>query len=148
MKKIQPIAWSLFLAIGLLAVGCKTKVPPMTERIAKVWSANTIKEGSTVVYVKGGASNAKPGYANYKLNLNQDGTVTYTEFDGNTFTGQWELNGDNKLILKNLNPQPTGTNGTIEFDITEFSDGSMVLTRTTSSVKTGGTINQYTLSNP
>ena len=148
MKKIQPIAWSLFLAISLLTLGCKTKVPPMTERIAKVWSANTIKEGSTVVYTKGGTSNAKPGYANYKLNLNQDGTVTYTEFDGNTFTGQWELNGDDKLILKNLNPQPTGTNGTIEFGITEFSDGSMVLTRTTSSVKTGGTINQYTLSNP
>ncbi len=148
MKKIQPIVWSLCLALGLLAVSCKPKVPPMTERIAKIWSANTIKEGSTVVYTKGGASNAKPGYANYKLNLSQGGTVTYTEFDGNTFTGQWELNGDNKLILKNLNPQPTGTNGTIEFDITEFSDGSMVLTRTTSSVKTGGTINQYTLSNP
>ncbi|WP_373512240.1 hypothetical protein [Persicitalea sp.] len=148
MKKIQPIVWSLFLAVGLLTLGCKKKVPPLTERIAKVWSANTIKEGSTTVYTKGGASNAKPGYSNYKLAINQDGTVTYTEFDGNTFTGQWELNGESKLILKNLNPQPTGTNGTIEFDITSFEDGMMTLTRTTSSVKTGGTINQYTLSNP
>ncbi len=148
MKKIQPIAWSLCVAIGLLAISCKKDPPPLSERIAKVWSANTIKEGSTIVYTKGGTSNAKPGYANFKLALNQDNTVTYTEFEGSTFTGQWELNGDNKLILKNLNPQPTGTNGTIEFDISEFSDGSMILTRTTSSVKTGGTINQYTLSNP
>lgn len=148
MKKIQPVIWSLFVAIGLLTVGCKKDPPPLTERIAKAWSASTVREGSTVVYTKGGASNTKPGYSNFRLTLNSSGAATYTEFDGNTFTGQWELNGDSKLILKNLNPQPTGTNGTIEFDITSFDDSMMTLTRTTSSVKTGNTINQYTLSNP
>ncbi|MPR34707.1 hypothetical protein [Salmonirosea aquatica] len=148
MKKFQPVIWSLVMAIGLLTVGCKKDPPPLSERIAKSWSASTVREGSTVVYTVGGASNAKPGYANFKLVFNSSGSVTYTEFDGSTFTGQWELNGDNKLILKNLNPQPTGTNGTIEFDITSFDDTMMTLTRTTSSVKTGNTINQYTLSNP
>jgi hypothetical protein len=148
MKRIQPIIWGLFVAIGLFTIGCKKDPPPLSERIAKTWSASTIREGSAVVFTKGGASNAKPGYANWKLVLTTSGSVTYTEFDGSVFTGQWELSGDNKLILKNLNPQPTGTGGTIEFDITSFEDTMMTLTRTTSSVKTGGTINQYTLSNP
>jgi len=148
MKKFQPVIWSLIVAIGLLTVGCKKDPPPLSERIAKSWSASTVREGSTVVYTVGGASNTKPGYAKFKLVFNSSGAVTYTELDGSTFTGQWELNGDKKLILKNLNPQPTGTNGTIEFDITSFDDTMMTLTRTTSSVKTGNTINQYTLSNP
>jgi hypothetical protein len=148
MRKLQPIVWILFVAIGLVSIGCKKDPPPLSERIAKAWSASTIREGNTVVFTKGGASNAKPGYANWKLVLNSSGTVTYTEFDGNVFTGQWELNGDKKLVLKNLNPQPTGTGGIIEFDITSFEDTMMTLTRTTSSVKTGGTVNQYTLSNP
>lgn len=148
MKKFQPVIWILIVAIGLLTVGCKKDPPPLSERIAKAWSASTVREGSTVVYTAGAASNAKPGYSNFKLVFNSSGAVTYTEFNGNTFTGQWELNGDKKLILKNLNPQPTGTNGTIEFDITDFGDTQMTLTRTTSSVKTGNTINQYTLTNP
>lgn len=148
MRKFQPIVWTLFVAIGLLSTSCKKDPPPLSERIAKAWSAGTIREGSTVVFTKGGASNAKPGYSNWKLVLSSSGTVTYTEFDGTVFTGQWELSGDKKLILKNLTPQPTGTSGTIEFDITSFEDTMMTLTRTTSSVKTGGTVNQYTLSNP
>ncbi|GAB2764261.1 hypothetical protein GCM10027275_01680 [Rhabdobacter roseus] len=120
----------------------------MSERIAKAWSAESVKEGSTVVFTKGGAGNTKPGYSNFKLTFLAGGNVTYSELDNNTFNGQWELVGDNRLILKNLTPQPTGTNGTIEFTINSFSDTRMVLTRTTASVKTGGTINEYTLSNP
>lgn len=148
MKKFQPVIWSLIVAIGLLTVACKKDPPPLSERIAKAWSASTVREGSTVVFTVGGASNAKPGYSGFKMVFNSSGAVTYTDFDGKTFMGQWELNGDKKLILKNLNPEPTGTNGTIEFDITEFNDTKMILTRTTPSVKTGNTINQYTLSNP
>ncbi len=148
MRKIQPIIWCLFLSIGLISTSCKKDPPPLSERIAKVWSPSSVQEGSAVVYTKGGTTNVKPGYSKFSLNLNQSGSVTYTEFDGNTFSGQWELNGDNKLILKNLNPQPTGTNGTIEFTISDFSDGMMTLTRTTSSVKTGGTVNKYVLTNP
>lgn len=148
MKKFQPIVWSLFVAIGLVAISCNKAPTPLIERIAKSWGIETAREGNTVVFTKGGASNAKPGYSGFRLALSSSGTVTYTEFDGNTFTGQWELVGETRLILKNLNPQPTGTNGTIEFTITSFDDTMMTITRTTSSVKTGGTINQYTLSAP
>jgi hypothetical protein len=48
-----------------------------------------------------------------------------------------------KLILKNLNPAPTGTNGTIEFNLSNFTDTAMTISRTTASEKTGGTINVY-----
>jgi hypothetical protein len=147
MKRNLSILWSLVLVLGLVA-SCKRPVPPLSERIAKVWSAESVREGSSVVFTKGNASNTRPGYANWRLSLNNNGTVTYTEFDNNSFAGQWELIGDNRLVLKNLNPQPTGTPGTVEFTISEFADGRMVLTRTASSVKTGGTINQYTVTNP
>ncbi|TDB69213.1 hypothetical protein [Arundinibacter roseus] len=148
MRKFQPILWSLVVAIGLFATSCKKDPPPLTERIAKAWSAESVREGSTVVFTKGGANNTKPGYSGFKLVLNASGAATLTEVDGTVFTGQWELNGDTRLILKNLNPIPTGTNGTIEFTISSFEDTMMTLARTTASVKTGGTINQYTLSNP
>lgn len=148
MRKIQPIIWCLFLSVSLISSSCKKDPPPLSERIAKAWSPSTVQEGSSVVYTKGGTSNVKPGYSAFSLNLDKSGTVTYTEFDGNKFSGQWEVTGDNKLTLKNLNPQPTGTNGTIEFDISDFGDNMMTLTRTTSSVKTGGTVNKYVLVNP
>lgn len=148
MKKFQLAIWGLVVAVGLISVSCKKDPPPLSERIAKAWAAETVREGSTVVFTKGGAGNTKPGYSNFKLVLSSSGTATLTEVDGNVFTGQWELNGDSRLILKNLNPQPTGTSGTIEFTISSFEDTMMTLTRTTSSVKTGGTINQYTLSAP
>jgi hypothetical protein len=148
MKRIRPLMWSLFVAIGILSVSCKKDPPPLSERIAKAWAAETVREGSTVVFTKGGANNTKPGYSNFKMVFSNSGTVTLTEVDGTVFTGQWELSGDSRLILKNLTPQPTGTSGTIEFTISSFEDTMMTLTRTTSSVKTGGTINQYTLSAP
>ncbi|GAB3179970.1 hypothetical protein [Telluribacter humicola] len=148
MRKNKTILWYLVIALTIVAAGCKEKVPPLSERIAKAWSPQSVTEGSTVVFTKGGANNTRPGYANWRLTLNSSGTATYTEFDNNTFTGQWEVQGDNRLILKNLNPQPTGTGGTIEFTISDFTDAGMTLTRTTTSTKTGGTINKYTLTNP
>ncbi len=132
-----------FLLVGLALVGCKPKVVPVSERIVKIWTASTVREGSNVVYTQGGATSLRPGYVNFKIELQTGGTVFFTDFDGIRFTGQWALEGDTKLVLKNLTPQPTGTNGTIEFTISEFSDGSMTLTRTTASTKTGGTVNVY-----
>lgn len=137
---------NLIILLMLFLTGCKPKqVEPIVERIAKSWIAESVQEGSSMVYSKNGTNNSKPGYAGFKLALSSTGSVVYTEFDGNSFTGQWELIGENKLILKNLNPQPTGTNGTIEFNITSFSDNQLTLTRTSSSAKTGGTINVYIL---
>ncbi len=87
-------------------------------------------------------------YAGFKLDLSTPPTVKYTEVDGNLFTGQYSVPSDSRLVLTNLTPAPTGTNGTIEFNISNLTDNSVVLTRTTASQKTGNTTNVYTLSNP
>lgn len=153
MKK-QILSLCGLIALTFLLTACpKPKTPPLSERIAKTWSANIVREGSTVVYTKGAASNQKPGYSSFKLvltNVNGTRNVTLTEVDGNTFSGTWELSADEKkLILRNLTPQPTGTNGVIEFTINgEVTDTQLNLTRTAASLKTGGTINDYQLTNP
>ena len=135
----------ILLILGSLVIGCKPKVTPMSERIVKSWTVTLAKEGNSVVFTQGATGNTRPGYTNFKLELQSGGTLVFTDFDGTRFTGQWELQGDNKLVLKNLTPQPTGTSGTIEFTISDFTDTSMTLTRTTVNAKTGGTVNVYQL---
>lgn len=148
----------IFTFVGAVAVGiflmsgCKPSAKPLSEVIGRVWSAQTVKEGSTTVYTKGGASNTRAGYVNFRLDLSSPTAVSYKEFDGNTFTGQWEVlesAAGNTLTLKSLAPQPpTGTSGTIQFTINSASETELVLTRTTASQKTGGTINNYALVSP
>jgi hypothetical protein len=152
MKKHVRVLFGL-TALVLLAAACKTKVVPLSEKIAKTWTAGTVKENGTTVFTKGGTNNVKPGYSGFKLalsNVNGTQTATLTEVDGNTFTGTWELSSDEKrLTLRNLNPQPTGTNGVIEYTINgDVTDTQLNLTRTAASLKTGGTINDYQLTNP
>lgn len=142
MKKIA----ILLFACSFFILSCGgDKVVPVSEKIKKNWSANTVKEGSAIVYSKGAASNTRPGYSGFQIRLLSSPAVTYIEFDGNSFSGQYELVGDTKLVLKNLNPAPTGTSGTIEFTIDSITDTQLILTRTSASAKTGGTINTYTL---
>ncbi|GAB4056310.1 hypothetical protein GCM10028810_71980 [Spirosoma litoris] len=134
-------------------MGCGgSKVAPVSERIAKVWTASKVDEtglntGSVTVYTRGGTGNIR-NYTGFKLDLSAAPTVKYTEFDGNTFTGQYSLPDDNTLKLTNLNPSPTGDNGTITFTINSIDDSNLKLTRTTASQKTGNTTNVYTLTNP
>ncbi len=145
------LSTSLFaLLIASVALfGCGKPAPaPVSERIAKIWTAAKVDQNTTTVYTKGGATNAVPGYTNFRLNLSSPTTVQYTEFDGNTFTGTWSVPTDTRLVLTGLTPQPTGTGGTVEFTIGTLTDTQLVLTRTTASQKTGGTTNTYTLSNP
>lgn len=151
MKKYYSLASALMLVVALIAGGCKEKVKPLSERIAKAWTAESVKHGSAVVYTRGGSSNTVPGYSGFRLTLastSGNQTVTYTEFEGSTFTGSWALEGESKLILSGLNPAPTGSGGTLEFTINSVEDSKLVLTRLTASPKTGGTINEYTLTNP
>ncbi len=89
----------------------------------------------------------RPGYANWLLDLRTT-TVTYKEYEGSTFTGTWAIVGDSQLVLSGLNPVPTGSGGTITFTIANLTDTGVTLTRTTTSQKTGGTTNAYTLTNP
>lgn len=143
MKKIA----ILLLTCSFFIFSCgKDKTVPVSEKIKKNWVANTVKEGTAIVYTKGAANNTKPGYTSFQLRLAASPSATLVEFDGNSFSGQYELVGDTKLILKNLSPAPTGTGGTIEFNIDSITDSQLILTRTTPSQKTGGSTNIYTLS--
>ncbi|MFD2572359.1 hypothetical protein ACFSUS_17095 [Spirosoma soli] len=148
MRKNYFTAFLLALSFLGLLTGCGgSKTPPLSERIAKVWTARVVNYGTNTVYTRGATSNVQ-NYANYKLDLSKPPTVEYTELDNNKFVGQYSVQGDTRLILTNLNPSPTGDNGTIEFKIDGISDNELKITRTTASVKTGNTINSYTLSNP
>lgn len=147
MKKTYTLLCSILLVLTLVTAGCKKNSPKaVSERIAKSWTAESVKEGTVVVYTRGGAGNIRAEYSNFKLVLNSGGTATYTEFDKNIFSGKWALDGDTKLVLSGLNPAPSGSNGTITFTITSLDDTKVVLTRVDASPKTGNTVNQYTLS--
>ncbi|CAG5009263.1 hypothetical protein DYBT9275_04457 [Dyadobacter sp. CECT 9275] len=151
MRKSYAVIWCAVLSITLLASGCKKKVKPLSERIAKTWTAESVDHATTVVYTRGGSANSWPGYSDFRLILTTASGVnsaTLTEWNKDSFTGTWELEGDTKLILKNLVPVPTGTSGTIEFTINSIDDSKLVITRLSTSKKTGDTINKYTLSNP
>jgi len=149
MKKTYLSALFCLLALTTLFVGCKrTPVVPVSDKISKAWTARKVDENSTTVYTKGNATNVRPGYSNFRLDLSSKTSATYVEWDGNRFTGTWSVPTDTKLVLSGLTPQPTGSNGTIEFTITNLSDSEVVLTRTAASQKTGGTVNVYTLTNP
>lgn len=149
MKKTTFIAFTCLLGVLILVSGCKkTPTPPVSERIAKIWTAKTVDENQTTVYTRGGTNNVRPGYSSFKLDLSSATTATLVEYTGETFKGQWSVPTDTKLVLSGLSPQPTGTNGTIEFTINSLADTELSITRTTSSLKTGGTINKYVLTNP
>ena len=151
MKKSYSLIWCLMLVLALVTVGCKKDAKPLSERIAKAWTAESVKEGTVVVYTRGGSNNTRPGYSGFRLTLSTTAgvnTASYTEFDGNTFTGTWSLDGSSKLILSGLTPAPTGSGGTLEFSITSIEDAKLVIKRLTASKKTGDTINEYTLTNP
>jgi hypothetical protein len=151
MRKNYALLWCSIMILGLLAVGCKKDPKPVSEKIAKAWTAESVKHGATVVYTRGGSGNIEAAYSGFRLTLTNSGgtkTATLVDVDGKTFTGTWELEGDTKLVLSNLTPQPTGSGGKLEFTINSIDDAKVVLTRLTASPKTGGTINEYTLTNP
>lgn len=149
MKKTYLSALFSLLALITLFTGCKKPVEvPVSDKIAKAWTARKVDENSTTVYTRGNATNVRPGYTNFRLDLSSKTSATYVEWDGNRFTGTWAVVGTDRLVLSGLTPQPTGSNGTIEFTIKNLSDTEVMLTRTAASQKTGGTINVYTLTNP
>lgn len=143
MKKAFSVSiFSIFVLTFL--TGCPSKVAPVSERIAKVWIAQSVDENSSTVYTRNGTSNVR-NYASFKLDLSKPPTVQYTAFDGNTFTGQYSLPNDQTLTLSNLNPQPTGSNGTITFTINSIDGSTLIITQQGTSQKTGNTTNKYTL---
>ena len=152
MRKTLVISlFSTLALIGLLTNCKKTSTPPVSELIAKVWTVSKVEANGTTVYTRGGTSNVQD-YSNFRLDLSTGNTVKYTEFDKSVFNGQYTLPSDTQLTLINLNPAPTGTgsngSGTISYVINSIDESNLKITRTTASVKTGGTTNVYTLTSP
>ncbi|GAB2549336.1 hypothetical protein [Spirosoma aerophilum] len=148
MRKTHYLTFLSLVALFSALIACNgSKVAPVSERIAKTWTASKVDENKVTVYTKAGTTNVR-NYTSFKLDLSQPPTVRYTEFDGNVFVGKYSVPADNRLVLTDLTPSPTGANGTIEFTINSIDDGTLSLSRTTASQKTGGTTNDYTLTNP
>lgn len=144
MKKVLIYTASLLIVLG----SCDPrKVTPITDVLGKKWKAKVVKEGTQVVFTLGGTANTKPGYANFRLDLSSPTQVQFKDIDGRTLVGTWTVSTDNqRLILENLVPKPTGTIGTVEFYISETpSAESLKLERTAESRKTGNTVNTYEL---
>ena len=134
------------VAFGIFVFSsCGTKVPPVSERIKKVWIAQTVKENTTEVYNRSGSS-TKPGYSTYKLDLSAAPAVTLKDIDGGTYTGTYSVTATS-LSITGLTPQPTGTGGSLTFTITSLADdaSTLVLTATQPYPKTGNTTNVYSL---
>lgn len=136
----------VIVAMLVMACGTKTPEPAMSDKVKKVWTVHTVKENSTLVYTKGATSNIR-NYNAFRLDLSNPPSVSITDWDGLTFTGQYEVPIATRLVLKNLNPQPFRTNGTIEFTINSVNDNQLDLTRADTNPKTGDTSNQYALTN-
>lgn len=134
-----------FIALLLFAACQPKKVEPVD--IGIVWKAKSVKENGMLVYTEGNASNAKPGYTRFRLDLTSKEQVVFQDVDGRRLTGQWSLSTDNnRLILENLTPPPSESAGNIEFYInTPPTRQQLSLKRTNESRKTGNTVNEYEL---
>ncbi len=135
-------------ALAALVLGCRAKeIAPITDLLGRGWKAQTVKEANTLVYTAGAASNVKPAYAGYRLDLSSPTKAILKDVDGKETVGTWTVSTDNqRLILENLVPKPSNTNGIVEFYIrAEPTDASLRLQRTAESRKTGNSVNEYDL---
>ncbi|WP_341227777.1 hypothetical protein [uncultured Arcticibacterium sp.] len=118
----------------------------LSDKIAKTWVANSVKEDGASVYSKGDNSNLKPGYSAFKLDLQKNGTLSLEEIEGTKISGKWRLaSNDSKLVLENLQPVPSESGGTLEFTISLANETNLNISATKSNFKTGGTMNTYIL---
>jgi hypothetical protein len=127
MKIVQGLLICLF-SVQLLSCGSSsgsdpapTPQPTVSQLISKSWSANTASWDGVTQYTKGATSNLVSGYSQFKLDLTSSTAASLTEFDGRKFTGTYTLSTDNKKItlngLTSSEGAPSGTNGTLEFNI-------------------------------
>ncbi|RYF72641.1 MAG: hypothetical protein EOO39_11800 [Cytophagaceae bacterium] len=149
-------AASLVILLGLFITACSpandpstvSKTKGITDVVTnKSWKTLRVQEGSVTVYQDGRSDNIYPGYRNYQLVFTGQ-KVKFTEYTGEVFNGDWTVLDNSSrtyLSLRNLTPPPSNSGGTVEFEVNSFSDTQLVITATKPNLKTGNTINVYTL---
>jgi hypothetical protein len=130
-----------------------TPKPTVSQLVSKSWSANSVNWDGVIQYSKGATTNLVSGYAQFKLDLTSSTAASLTEFDGRKFTGTYTLSTDNKKITMNgltsAEGAPSGTNGTIEFNIVGTPTATALSLETVSSyIKASNKKVSLTLVNP
>jgi len=130
-----------------------TPQPTVSQLISKTWSASTATWDGVTQYSKSSTANLVSGYAQFKLDLTSTTAASLTEFDGRKFTGTYNLSSDNKKItlsgLTSSEGAPSGTNGTLEFNIVGTpSSSALSLETTTTYIKASNKKVSLSLSNP
>lgn len=142
--------------------GCRKNAnePEPKEQLKATLSGNfkavRVRENSVVVFEETSVTNIFPGYERYKMEFTGQSDasprVRFTEYTGEVFEGSWEIIPYNpsdpesfKLKLSNLSPQPTESNGIIEFQILSWTTGFLELKAVKSNPKTGDSVNEYRL---
>ncbi len=144
------------LLMGLL--GCKKDdVSVQMERVWVVKEAVHIPQGGggrTKVYERGQTGNLF-NYDAFLLDLRNRDALLFTDIaqggDRFDFVGKWRVDQNIRLVLFDLNPEPTCSEGVdcakegIQFFIDKVSDNELKINRLYVSDKTGNTVNEYTL---
>ncbi len=159
MKIISGILIGL-VSVILLACGSSsgsdpapTPQPTVAQLISKSWSATNVSWDGVTQYSKASTSNLVAGYTQFKLDLTSSTAASLTEFDGRKFTGTYTLSSDNKKItlngLTSSEGAPSGTNGTLEFNIVGTpSATALSLETTTTYIKASNKKVSLSLVNP
>jgi hypothetical protein len=154
MKKLTCI-----IILSLFSISCREYIE-QEDPLLKIASffkgefkAFRVNENAELVYQENASNNIIPGYEQYRLeflgSLNSNPVVKLKEYTGETFTGKWEIlpfsRSRYKLIFFDLAPQPTNTEGRMEFEIESASKDGLELQNLRSNPKTGNTLNNYKL---
>jgi len=144
----------VFLVLVAL-ISCKS--PIVTTQMERVWvvkEATHIQGSRIKVYVKGQGGNLF-NYDPFVLDLSDANSVKFTDVaqggDRFDFTGKWRVEQNVKLVLFDLSPEPTCSDGVdcvkdgIQFFIDKVSENELKINRLYRSDKTGDTVNEYIL---
>jgi hypothetical protein len=154
MKKLQ-IYLFLLVTVGFVTLNSCKKPKPIADFLKQnCLKVKEARENGAIVYTLGGATNSKPAYAKFKINLSLvNGTaVEMTEIDGTLTKGNWSFS-DPKISITGLNPAltdaATGTNTrtTAEFTVSNYNAKTkeVVLTSNTVNLKVGTGTVSYTM---
>lgn len=136
--------------------GCKSIDKKQLQRVWVMKEAIHIDQngGRGRYYVRGQGGNLL-NYDPFLLDLTSADALKFTDVakggDRFDFVGKWRVEQNVKLVLFDLSPEPTCTDGVdcakdgIQFFIDSIKDNELKINRLYRSDKTGDTVNEYTL---